>query len=538
MNTHIICGLGQVGYRVCDLLLRLGEQVEVVTLESREERITELRDRGARVHIGDAQNPHALREAGIEHADSLITVTGKDLVNIEIALDARQLRPDMPLIVRIFDESLGARLEETLGLRKAVGRSSLAAPVFASAVLGESVRSSFTVAGQTFVVGTLSAGDDSPKSGSVPVILRKHDGSIEFPVESNRKITAHETLTVLGPAENWYQKPAITPARFLFSFFNVWRQSSLPIRRVFGALLGIALVSLFVFQFGMGLSFIDAMYFVITTITTVGYGDITPIKASAALKLYACLLMLVGSATLAAIYSLITDFVVTARFQQLLGRHRIPEKDHVVVVGLGNIGYRVAEELHRLQLPQVAVENRSEGTFVEAVRSFAPVLIGDARTVETLVKAGIKNAHAVLAVTSDDAVNLTVSLVSRELNPGIRAITRIFDPLFAEKIQKPLSIDIALSASRIAAPTFVASALYENVVGACLLDERTLLSFVCRKAGTAMAGQKPSVLRSKNQECLLYRKTSGTFRFQPIVADDSPLAAEDDLILVKIRSVL
>lgn len=78
--------------------------------------------------------------------------------------------------------------------------------------------------------------------------------------------------------------------------------------RVAGAvLLALLASSVAVFQFGLNLSFVDALYFVVTTVTTVGYGDVTPLHAGVALKLYACLLMVLGSLATAALVSLGTD---------------------------------------------------------------------------------------------------------------------------------------------------------------------------------------------------------------------------------------
>ena len=128
--------------------------------------------------------------------------------------------------------------------------------------------------------------------------------------------------------------------------------------------------------------------------------------SSAVVKLYASLLMVLGSATLATLFSLITDALVTARFREALGRQRVPEEGHVVVVGLGNVGYRIVEELRRAGEAIVAVDRDPESEFAEAVRGLGAVVTGDSRLPETLHKAGVPGARAVVAVTHDDAVNL------------------------------------------------------------------------------------------------------------------------------------
>src|SRR5207244_9831373 len=104
-----------------------------------------------------------------------------------------------------------------------------------------------------------------------------------------------------------------------------WSNAPLPLRSAFLLVNMVIALSVLVFRVALDLTLVDALYFIITTVTTVGYGDITPRSAPAVVKLYACVVMLLGSAGIAILYSIITDLIVTARFQQLVGRRRIPE---------------------------------------------------------------------------------------------------------------------------------------------------------------------------------------------------------------------
>ena len=120
-------------------------------------------------------------------------------------------------------------------------------------------------------------------------------------------------------------------------------------------------------------------------------------------------------------------------------------------------------------------------------------MIGDARTSETLLRAGAEKAAAILAVTDDDATNLAIGLAAKRVNPGIRTILRIFDPDFAEKVRSTLDIDLAVSAPAIAASSFVGAALHAGAVHAIALEselvtlvERSALSAIGRE-GTAPA---------------------------------------------------
>src|SRR5688572_17547504 len=96
--------------------------------------------------------------------------------------------------------------------------------------------------------------------------------------------------------------------------------------------------------------------------------------------------------------------------------------DHVIVIGLGHVGYRVVESLLKLGQPVVAIE-RKEDSFLESVRAMkVPVFFGDARRDELLVEAGIERARAIVCATDDDLANLEVALDAKRMNADVRVV--------------------------------------------------------------------------------------------------------------------
>jgi voltage-gated potassium channel Kch len=433
----LVCGMGHVGFRIVELLTRLGEPVVVVTRETRGEWMRAAAAAGATVVTGDARDTELLRASGLGEARALLAVTDRDPVNLEIALDAKRLRPDLPVVARLFDQNLAQQLEATHGVRRALSVSALAAPAFAGAALGESVLASFASGGKLDVVVR--------ESGRL-LVLEEHEARARLESRRDARPTERRPLSS--------------------GLARVWSSAPLGLRYVFAALIGLTALSVFVFSWGMDLSLVDAFYFVVTTVTTVGYGDITPLKASPALKLFGCLVMVLGSATLATLTSILTAFVVTERFERLLGRGRVPASGHVVVVGYGNVGSRTAAELVRAGVAAVAVDADAGAASARTVGARTAVVIGDARRPGVLEDAHIATARAVVAVTGDDAVNLGVALLARKLNPGIRTVLRLFDAGLAAKVQAGLDVDVAMGAARVAAPMFVAAALEEGVEAA------------------------------------------------------------------------
>jgi voltage-gated potassium channel Kch len=129
----ILCGLGRLGYFVADGLLRRGERVLIIEHDEGSPSIEYFRSRGADVYIGDARLPRVLQDAGVGRAKALYSVIDSDLVNLEIALNARSFRPDLRLILRIFDESMSDSLRETLDLQLSFSMSAIADERFLNA---------------------------------------------------------------------------------------------------------------------------------------------------------------------------------------------------------------------------------------------------------------------------------------------------------------------------------------------------------------------------------------------------------------------
>jgi Trk K+ transport system NAD-binding subunit len=552
----IVCGMGRVGYGITELLLRAGEQVTVITLTSRDEWIRSVEAQGARVIRGDARDEALLATAGLADARALIAASTDDPANIEIALDARQARPDLPVVIRMFDQHLAHHLESAFSLQRVLGVSALAAPALAAAALGEHWIGSFRVGSDgDFVIGRIVADARTPPPSGLEsdhglITLTRADGRVSLATPGEAApFAAGERATVIGSRgawERWSGAPRartahhrsrfrrwaheLNPLHLVDFARRAWKNAPLTLRAAFLLVNTVIALSVLVFRVALDLSLVDAFYFIITTVTTTGYGDITPRGASTAVKLYACLVMLLGSAGIAILYSIITDLIVTTRFQQLVGRRRIPECDHVVVAGLGNVGLRLVEELQRAGAGIVVIERSPEGEFLDAIRAKVPVVTGDARLPDILARAAVSRAHAIVAVIDDDVVSLGVALEARRLNPRIRTVVRMSDAAFARKVRAAFHVDDAMHTGRVASPAFVAAALEPDVLTAFVQGER-LFAIVRRRGKDGWAGLTPARLRADRDVLVVLWRGSDAAVFS-VPAADRALAADDDVIAV------
>ncbi len=147
-------------------------------------------------------------------------------------------------------------------------------------------------------------------------------------------------------------------------------------------------------------------------------------------------------------------------------------KDHVVVCGLGHVGFRVIEELRALGEDVVGIEREGTGFVTELRERGVPVHVGDARRDELLAGTGISKAKAVVCATNDDLANLEIALDAKRMNPKIRVVMRMFDQRLAAKVGGALELDQSFSTSALSAPVIALSARLAGVKSAYRIDER------------------------------------------------------------------
>lgn len=130
---------------------------------------------------------------------------------------------------------------------------------------------------------------------------------------------------------------------------------------------------------------------------------------------------------------------------------------HVILVGLGHLGFHVVRELHALGEDIVVIEMAPKEELLRAVREMGiPVISDDAVRQSALESAGVRYARSVVLCTQNDSLNLQIALKARSCQPNIRVVIRIFDNDFARELHDQFGF-VALSATGMAAPIFAAS---------------------------------------------------------------------------------
>lgn len=132
---------------------------------------------------------------------------------------------------------------------------------------------------------------------------------------------------------------------------------------------------------------------------------------------------------------LVVDWLLPRRLPGVVPAEAVRLTQHVVVMGAGNVGARVAELLHQRNVPVVVVESAGQLKNVQRLRSLGlPVVVGDATVEETLDLAGAWHASVVLALTNSDAVNLHVGLQLSDKKVGVPTVVRLLSPELARVV--------------------------------------------------------------------------------------------------------
>ncbi len=468
----IICGDTPLAFRLADeLSTRYLQDVTVIVPSRRRNHGPQIADL-PRVKVLEAAelNDEAFREARADSAQAVALVGNSEVGNIHAALRVQELNPDARLVIRMANTTLGQRIRTLFGDCAVLSDGAMAAPSFAAAALGDLAPNTVRIAGRTLYVARRSdraknvicgLADTKGSEGNprlLPVdqenanlVLAVADGTARDPLSSHRQ----------------RRRPFATVARRLPLIFN---RRLLQVVLGLLAVIGAGTVALSITG-GYGLSY--SIYLVLLDVAGAANPDST-LKPAA--KVAQVAVTLASLALLPAVTAAVVDAVVRARLAGPMERLRDPISGHVVVVGLGEVGFRVVAQLHDLGVPVVCVEANEDAVGVSLARRLGlPIVFGDATRAETLRTAWVNTCRAVVTVTSDDITNLEAGLSARELRPNVRVVLRLFDDDLAARVHRTFRIAVSRSVSFLAAPAFAAAMMERLVIGTIPVGRKVML---------------------------------------------------------------
>ncbi len=285
------------------------------------------------------------------------------------------------------------------------------------------------------------------------------------------------------------------------------------------------------------MSFIDALYMTIITITTVGYEEVKPLDTAG--RIFTMAVLLIGVGTAFYLFGAITEIVVGGQFRKLVGRNSMDRKirhleNHVILCGYGRFGAIVAEELRQNGVKRVIVE-KDPAREPELIRANELYIIGSALNEEVLQQAGITKAADIVVATASDPDIVYISLSARSANPRIRIHARAESEIGLKHLRLA-GVERAISSYQWSALRIANSIARPSVVDFLGLilpgrgDEEISIEEVVLPAQSHLSGKTITEVEQIYERVRIVASKRGDEPICLIPSPDATLAAGDTLI--------
>ncbi len=320
--------------------------------------------------------------------DGVLVICPDDRASLRLALVVEGLRPGVHMIVTIYNRDLGAQLHRAVGNVRVMSMADIVAPSLAASCLGGDLLSVRRPADRALGI----------RSGA--------DGPVAAPLAVHRPNLGDRLLANLTSLSHPFELSAKTLLVGLAGFLLILVADS--------TVIALALHE----------SASDAVYSATKAIITVGPSAGVN-GGPAALKLFSAAMMLAALAFTAVFTAGLIDRLLDRRLVAILGRRSMPRKDHVVVVGLGQVGLRLCMMLRGLGVPVVAIESDPDADNIRRAKQYGvPVVIGRGNSRAVLGRLSLTRARALAAVTSDEIENVSASMAALAMREDLRTVLR------------------------------------------------------------------------------------------------------------------
>jgi Trk K+ transport system NAD-binding subunit len=537
----IVCGLGRTGYKIYCLLKQQG--AAVTGMSDRPISGEQSKD----VIVGELRSTATLVAAGIKEAYTLVLASDDDAINLGVLTQARLLNPHIRIVNRLFNQTLGERLDRVLPDHVSMSVSALAAPIFSFAALGNKAIGQLQLFKQTWPIQEIIIDNYHPWEGlelrdlwddpsRMLIYYLPKDGEIDLvsAVVRGKSLQKGDHL-IIGTKPTIRIKRRSLTQKFVKAIANLgqYQHYARSVTLVTLSLLAMIFVATLIYvSVNYNTSIVDALYFSVGMITGAGGQEQVAEKAPDSIKIFTAIMMIVGAGVIGVCYALLNDFILGSRFKQFWDAARVPTRNHYIICGLGGIGIQIVRQLHSQGHEIVVIESDDNNRFLHTARSLGvPVILEDARLSATLKAANIERAEAIIVVTSDDMINVEIALTAKAVSPKVSVVVRSQEPQFAQSVQEVFEFDTVLCPTELATPSFAAAALGGRILGNGMTDDLlwvALATFITPKHPFCGKVVKEAAMDANFVPLYLERKSYTIHSWQLL---DTRLLAEDVLYL-------
>ncbi len=391
-----------------------------------------LRDAGQSVRWlrrpADRELRRALAEEGTQAA---VVIDRDDIAALRTALLVEYLRPGIRLVVTIFDRTVAEQLIRSIPNCNVVSM----ADASAGAIVGPCVDAALVAlhrADDGALVGVHGSDEAHARAGEQPHVAPYVYVPPSSPLRAARRLRAQ------------FRPPDRGSTLLLWSL--------------------IGLLGLIVLEAVLAIAthhepVVTALYEATKAIAAVGPSAFFE-HGSTWQQAYGIASMALGVVLTAVFTAALVNRVLSRRLTGIFGTRTIPRSGHVVVVGLGQVGFRVCLELRALGIDVVAVEQDPRAPNVALARGLKlPVVIGRGGDRYVLERLSLGRARALAAVTSDELANISISVSALAVQPGLRTVLRAGSNDVTRETAALFPIGVAQDLDRVAATALAATAI-------------------------------------------------------------------------------
>lgn len=525
-DRFIVCGLGSLGQHAVFNLHKFAYReysVKICGIDKIQPELTEFDNftelLEQEIIVGDCRRSDVLLKAGIRDCRAILLVTSNENVNIEAAIAARRLNPSLHIVVRSSRHNLNQLLKEQLGNFVALDPVDLPAAAFAVAGIGEGTLGLFQIGDRKLRVVECTLTDEHYRFVRTPAYLlhRKNSRILSLTGQANDRLffqwqpeqvmqvgdkiafiecVDQDLMTtqqrniefIAAPSSPWQRFRQIvgrinqaafwqTQWRKLKTWFKSERSRQLVLWGIITAFMLWAISAIVLFTNVPNISWQKAISASMVLLLG-GFGDVfgglEEDQAPFWIVIYCLAITLVSLLFLLGIVGLIADQILSSKFEFFKRSLPLPTRDHIVLIGFGRLGQRIADLLFKLKMPMIIVsENPHDSDLITKV----PWMTGN--IIQELGKANLSKAKSVISVTDDQMLNLEAALLAREANKHqqqpINLAIRTYDRYFSENLADLLPSSQSFCAYALSAEAFAGAAFGENMLSLFRLNQRTVL---------------------------------------------------------------
>ena len=430
---------------------------------------------GADFVAGRPDSRDGLETAGVAEAVTILALSRDDQLNLQAALRARDANPRIRIVLRQFNRTLAAKIEQNLADCSVLSLAWHSAATYAAVALDQSCfrglqfpepdgpLTGFAVrlAEGDRIAGRSVAEAEHALGARIIAIDRATAIAGDQLITSGARMVVYGMLDRLLASAPRQPRPEDRPS-VAHSLRRFARRSHWRLRRLDPYLIGFvaAVLALFAagtwyFRNSFESDWLTAAYFVLSTMTTTGFGDIAP-DHTRPLDLWATMvLMLLGTVFTGLFIVFAAARLTRGQWVRMQGLRPIYRRGHIVVCGSGSIGTGVIDLLLDFDKPLVVVEQSPDAALVERARDRGfDLLTGDASRDDTLDLCNLGADLSLIALTNVDTLNLEIALGARARNPSMPVVLRIAEATFATSIARHFDFQTTFSVAALAGPVF------------------------------------------------------------------------------------